>query len=612
MALTSTGSRRSLATLFRSRSSTAFLSYQNRPPLSAYCELKTRPVLSGMASDNESDEDLRRAIALSLQDESEKGSSADQAIALDDDDLPISRPAEGAASEHGASPCGTQTAGSASILGLNRKQMEEERLARKRKASSPPPTSEPTINNSSKPAKRQRIENEPRFLDGTVMRTWARGHSKASDMISLPEILDKENLQMAVLSSFQWDIPWLFDRLNVSKTLVTLVMQAKDDAIKQQYRQETIHLPNLRLCFPSMDGQINCMHSKLMLLSHPKYLRIVIPTANLVSYDWGETGDMENMAFIIDLPRLPDGPQAAEDLTFFGKELVYFLNAQGLERSIVNSLYKFDFSATRDLAFVHTIGGAHSGAEDLWRRTGYSGLGRAVKALGLHTKAKIEVDFVTSSVGSLNLEFLSHIYRACQGDEGEIKTKEQQVEKDIEKHFRVYFPTRDTVRSSTAGSAGTICFQSKWYNSPTFPKDIMRDCKSVRPGMLMHNKLLLVQPSSTSNSATGNATAMSPPPKSWAYIGSANCSESAWGKMSKDRSTKLPKLNCRNWECGVLLPTRVVEDGQSRETKEVTGGAPSGSFKGSFGGTFAGIVPIPMVYPGDKYAGRKPWYYAEN
>ena len=45
-----------------------------------------------------------------------------------------------------------------------------------------------------------------------------------------------------------------------------------------------------------MEGQINCMHSKLQILSHPTHLRIVIPSANLVPYDWGETGVMENVS----------------------------------------------------------------------------------------------------------------------------------------------------------------------------------------------------------------------------------------------------------------------------------------------------------------------------
>lgn len=46
-----------------------------------------------------------------------------------------------------------------------------------------------------------------------------------------------------------------------------------------------------------MIGNVRCMHSKLQLLAHPSHLRIVVPTANLVPYDWGETGIMENVSF---------------------------------------------------------------------------------------------------------------------------------------------------------------------------------------------------------------------------------------------------------------------------------------------------------------------------
>lgn len=56
-------------------------------------------------------------------------------------------------------------------------------------------------------------------------------------------------------------------------------------------------MPRIRLCFPPMDGEVNCMHSKLMLLFHANHLRIVIPSANLDPYDWGEKGGvMENVS----------------------------------------------------------------------------------------------------------------------------------------------------------------------------------------------------------------------------------------------------------------------------------------------------------------------------
>ena len=37
------------------------------------------------------------------------------------------------------------------------------------------------------------------------------------------------------------------------------------------------------------------MHSKLQLLKFPNYLRIVVPSGNMVPYDWGETGAVENV-----------------------------------------------------------------------------------------------------------------------------------------------------------------------------------------------------------------------------------------------------------------------------------------------------------------------------
>jgi hypothetical protein len=53
---------------------------------------------------------------------------------------------------------------------------------------------------------------------------------------------------------------------------------------------------NVRFCFAfNKDGTVSTMHSKLQLLAHPSHLRVVVPSANLVPYDWGETGVMENV-----------------------------------------------------------------------------------------------------------------------------------------------------------------------------------------------------------------------------------------------------------------------------------------------------------------------------
>ena len=277
------------------------------------------------------DEDLRRAIAISLADPNQGYPTTSRVIRVDCDDEDASATAQveqEARADAGRSPGshkgshtrvdrheGTGSVKKLGILGLDRKQMEAARLARKRHSSiSPPPTRK--ITKLSHPKL-----DSPQFLQGAVKKTWAFGHSRAGDDIKLEEVLQRDDLQLAVLSSFQWDIPWLLAKIDLS-TKLTLIMQAKEETVRKQYIRETAGMTNLRLCFPSMEGQINCMHSKLMLLSHPGYLRIVVPTANLVNYDWGETGEMENMVFLIDLPRLPDGKRNAKEVSQYPNRCV--------------------------------------------------------------------------------------------------------------------------------------------------------------------------------------------------------------------------------------------------------------------------------------------------
>ncbi|MCJ1434056.1 hypothetical protein MMC27_003422 [Xylographa pallens] len=595
----------------------------------------------GDAGDVDSgDEDLRLAIALSLQEQDVVAPLQDRNLMRDTVD-----PAKNLTGADEQNPA-TMTLDDVpiyyGIVGLDRKAMEEERLARKRKAPISPPLR--AKNRKTTNASAQQIHDHPpsstaevtstssniqfhelpasrettlRFPTATVKKTWASGFPRSDEDIKLEEVLERKDLTMAVLSSFQWDVEWLLEKIDTATTKLIMVMQANDEATKQQYARETADMANLRLCFPSMEGQINCMHSKLMLLAHPNYLRIVVPTANLVPYDWGESGVMENTLFLIDLPRHPKGCRTSpDDLTFFGKELIYFCQAMGLQTDVVNSIYDFDFSATKDVAFVHTIGGTHSGETEPWRRTGYCGLGRAVQHLGLSTAQPLRIDFIASSIGAVNIDFLIMLYLAAQGNDGlreytwrsTIATKaarkrdhswRDELIEDIENNFRLYFPSRDTVVRSRGGvlCGGPICLQSKWYKSSTILQHILRDCKSTRKGLLMHNKLLFVRPQ-----PHHGLEASSSDRSAWAYIGSANCSESAWGKLVQDKVTNAPKLNCRNWECGVIIPVR-ASPLAAKSNDEVPG---ENNLR-----VFDGKVPVPIQYPGEEIKDRKPWYYAE-
>ncbi|KAK2024387.1 ubiquitin interaction domain-containing protein [Colletotrichum zoysiae] len=564
----------------------------------------------------EDDPDLALAIALSLQEQEKATIGAAQTA------IPTARP-----SEQTPKPAPAANFGS---LALDRKRMEEERLARLKKRSA----TQAQLDDRHQRPKMQRPEapkghqppsaalgsaeatttarDAPQlpFPKGAFKRTWAFGYPRIGEDIKIEEVLQKDKLQLAVLSSFQWDEEWLLSKVDVRQTRMLLVAYANNEAEKAAIRANA---PTglVRFCFPPMHG--GYMHSKLQILKYEGYLRIVIPSGNLVPYDWGETGVLENMVFLIDLPKLENRQQAAPPAeTLFGTELRRFLRALGLDEKLVKSLDSYDFTETRRYGFVHSIAGSH--ANDSWQHTGYCGLGSTVRSLGLATEDAVDIDYVASSLGSLNHAYLKAIYYACQGDSGmkeygarqskPTRSKAAKAGLDgsrlvdneplhLQRHFRIYFPTENTVSLSRGGrsSAGTISFQEKWWKSSTFPRELLRDCQSARSGLLLHTKAIFVR-------AHDGAA--------WAYMGSANLSESAWGRLVKDRESGAAKLSCRNWECGVLVAVGSEEKRQHQQLDQDE----SGRLDGVFGTT----MPIPMKVPAGRYtsdesAASRPWFF---
>lgn len=69
--------------------------------------------------------------------------------------------------------------------------------------------------------------------------------------------------------------------------------------------------------------------------------------------------------------------------------------------------------------------------------------------------------------------------------------------------------------------------------------------------------------------------------------------------MVKDRKSGKAKINCRNWECGVVVPVR----GTAVDSKD-------GNEYGAGLRIFDGTVPVPMQMPGRVYdADETPWFY---
>lgn len=317
------------------------------------------------------DRDLRLAMALSL--EGVSNGDAVHSVSQDSGNFASQSAVSNASeSQHKAQlqiiasvAQTTEPPAGVSFATLDRKAMEEARLARlgKRKRRTSPDRPSKQIAKQAEAA----ASNEIQYPKGAIKRTWAYKYPRTDD-ISLDEVLQAATLNIAVFSSFQWDSKWIFHKVDPKNTKQMWIIGANTDAMRQRILQELAECdnPNVKPHFPPMRATTT-MHSKLMLLFHGTHLRIVVPTANLMQVEWGETGKdpksvgswqpavLENTVFLIDLPRRPDRKIAEELETAFGQSLKGFLEAQEISQNVIEGLRKFDFSETKRLAFVHSM-----------------------------------------------------------------------------------------------------------------------------------------------------------------------------------------------------------------------------------------------------------------
>ena len=204
-----------------------------------------------MASSDD-DEDIKRAIALSLQGDSVAGQKSQDVINLDSDDeetavtsirskpntTPVMDPLPVVSNSQVNGGASLPAVAAPGILGLDRKRMEEERLARKRKTSVSPPPSRKVPKTSANESGTSTLADGQdsgnsgngatipghmsigsgtstlQYPQGVVKKTWAYGHPRRNDDIKLEEILQQNDLNLAVMSSFIWDIEWLLAKIN--------------------------------------------------------------------------------------------------------------------------------------------------------------------------------------------------------------------------------------------------------------------------------------------------------------------------------------------------------------------------------------------------------------
>jgi hypothetical protein len=313
---------------------------------------------SDTEDEDEDDSDMRRAIAMSLR---EAGTSVSpRRMPVVKTSVPAVPSSRHMAMSGITSPA--EPGGLSGIFAIDRKAMEQERLARHGKRKRDPSPDHPA-KQLTRIQPRSAQDQSLQYPKGAIKRTFATKFPRTDD-ITVDEVLQADSVHTAVISSFMWDSEWLNKKLNPLKVKQIWLMNAKGQDVQQRWVREMEEngVPNLKLHFPPMDGMIHSMHSKFMLLFGKDKLRVVVPTANMTPIDWGEVkndwqpGVMENSVFLVDLPRKQDNAIGDKnDLTIFGRDFVHFLEKQKVEENVIKGVLKFDFSQTAHLAFVHAM-----------------------------------------------------------------------------------------------------------------------------------------------------------------------------------------------------------------------------------------------------------------
>ncbi|KAG0286674.1 hypothetical protein BGZ96_009266 [Linnemannia gamsii] len=426
-------------------------------------------------------------------------------------------------------------------------------------------------------------------IAGTVLGKWD---------VRFEDLVNRNHLKKAILTTMDLEEEWLNAYIPHSIPQCRVkTWKAKHDQVRgyQTIKKALYVHPPL--------GDFGSFHAKLMVLFYPTFVRIVISSANLVSHDWGQ---LVNTVYVQDFEILSaDSP---EQLGEFGSTLLAFLTEMELPDKIIRSVKRIDFRPAK-VVLIPSVQGWHR--VEACHTYGIARLAKVMQTRTTETQ-EWDMEYQTSSLGKLTVKFMAEIYRASRGF-----APRPRLRVDVDEAvppIKIVFPTQEHVSNSRLGElgAGTVCLRREYWYSNTFPRIAMHDFELVgrHKGSLMHTKLILAEaakPKQSLNSRLPLASNDPRKPAGWFYVGSANCTESAWGTMSNKRSGDLQGLciNIRNWELGVvyMIETEEEMEGLNRKYRGSGRGADDEADQ-----TFFGPLPVPYRRPLKRYyAEDDPW-----
>lgn len=170
-------------------------------------------------------------------------------------------------------------------------------------------------------------------------------------------------------------------------------------------------------------------------------------------------------------------------------------------------------------------------------------------------------------MGKYSPRWLQQFHIACQGGAYTrhlplpLGTKAQKAwadathcrEKDKWPPVKLLFPSERWVKTQAVegvAGAGTFFGKAQQAIDSGFI-DLMHQPESVRANVMMHHKAILALQPDADDAGIAPDTVVG-----WAYMGSHNLTQAAWGNISAVKGSNEVQMSSGNWELGVVVPLR--------------------------------------------------------
>ncbi|GAA5898660.1 hypothetical protein JCM8208_004726 [Rhodotorula glutinis] len=405
-----------------------------------------------------------------------------------------------------------------------------------------------------------------RFWRGAIKRVPSAFYP-SPDSYSFADLVGSSStLQAAVVSAYVSEPAWVVAHFADEIPLLLVQARLKGDA--QPALAVCSLKPNTFRVVPkerSSGPYPGVMHDKFMIYYHDDYMRVVIPTANAISYDWDT---IDNALFVVDFPYSPTDdkdPFKNPTHTQFSRSFLQVCFTLDVPKRFVQPASQYDFSASTDVRLVHSTQGKYALSHEEKKGGGLASLACAVSALNLPSSSgggTWHLEATGSSIGRYTPAWLSQMLGACAGElpstyfgagKGRNAPRQYPVPpqgQPVRLPIKIVFPTEGEITGSFNGApgGGTLFCPVKTWDAKGFPQHLFYRGESKRARVAAHTKILL---------ALQKWPAGQPEPEEhhgWMYLGSHNFTSAAWGRL--ENGSNGPTLAISNYELGVVLPIR--------------------------------------------------------